>query len=96
MSRTRFAVYQRPGVAYCGEFVCGDLLCFWCWHNLFHEWDKTGGWQNGGTHDSPIFAVRRLASDRWELVGPDEDPRHLTWDGRDYHRHLQMLPPQIK
>ena len=42
---------------------------------------------NGGTHDSPIFAVRRLASDRWELVGPDEDPRDLTWDGREYH-HL--------
>ena len=28
-------------------FVCGDLLCFWCWHNLFHEWDETGGWQWG-------------------------------------------------
>jgi hypothetical protein len=36
---------------------------------------------NGGTHDSPIFAVRRLASDRWELVGPDEDPRDLGWEG---------------
>jgi hypothetical protein len=33
---------------------------------------------NTGT-DPPIFAVRRLTPDCWELVGPDEDPYRPPW-----------------
>ena len=27
----------------------------------------------------PIFALRRISGDRWELVGPDDDPRRPSW-----------------
>ena len=31
----------------CGEFVPGDLLCFWCWHDLIYERDEPGRYQFG-------------------------------------------------
>jgi hypothetical protein len=27
----------------------------------------------------PVFAVRRISDYRWELVGPDDDPRRPPW-----------------
>jgi hypothetical protein len=31
----------------------------------------------------PIYAVRRVTDDRWELVGPDDDPRPPPWQRWD-------------
>jgi hypothetical protein len=27
----------------------------------------------------PVYALRRIEDDRWELIGPDDDPRRLPW-----------------
>jgi hypothetical protein len=27
----------------------------------------------------PIYAVRRITDERWEVLGPDDDPRRPPW-----------------
>jgi hypothetical protein len=41
------AISEKEEQQHGGEFVRGDLLCFWCWHAMFHEPDEAGGWQWG-------------------------------------------------
>jgi len=44
---TSAVVTKEEAELYCGEFVVGDLLCFWCWHGLFYERDEVGRYQFG-------------------------------------------------